>query len=117
VQKQVNEAYQRGLQDGKEYRYKGCEGCKWEDKEFNICTTCRNSYKNLYERKDADDEIKVGDEVIYNEHKFIVFAQETEEHYASLFDVNGRHVSADHRECKKTGRHFAIDKILEEMRS
>ena len=71
--------------------------------------------KAYEEKQKADDEIKVGDEVIYNEHKFIVFATETEKYYASLFDVNGRHASADHREFKKTGRHFDIDKILEEM--
>lgn len=70
-----------------------------------------------YEKQKADDEIKVGDEVIYNEHRFIVFATETKEHYASLFDVNGRHASVSQRECKKTGRHFNIDKILEEMKA
>ena len=73
--------------------------------------------KAYEEKQKADDEIKVGDEVIYIEHKFIVFATETEEHYASLFDVNGRHASASQSECKKTGRHFDIDKILAEMRT
>lgn len=68
------------------------------------------------EKQKADDEIKVGDEVICNGHKFIVFATETEERYASLFDVNGRHVSASQRECKKTGRHFDIESILEAMK-
>ena len=73
--------------------------------------------KAYEEKKKDDDEIKVGDEVIYIEHKFIVFATETEEHYASLFDVNGRHASASQSKCKKTGRHFDIPKILEEMRT
>ena len=72
--------------------------------------------KAYEEKQKADDEIKVGDEVIYIEHKFIVFATETEEHYASLFDVNGRHASASQSECKKTGRHFDIASILEDMR-
>lgn len=72
--------------------------------------------KAYEEKQKAEDEIKVGDEVIYNEHRFIVFATETEEHYASLFDVNGRHASASQSQCKKTGRHFDIDKILEEMK-
>ena len=72
--------------------------------------------KAYEEKQKADDEIKVGDEVICNERRFIVFATETEEHYASLFDVNGRHVSASQRECKKTGRHFDIESILEAMK-
>jgi len=134
VQKQVNEAYQRGLQDGKEYREKGCEGCKWENKEYNICTTCRNSYKNLYERKDADDEIKVGDEVTaFNE------LTEEVEHFVvievggyfgkgnvGLFALYGNNKSSvdfkagcfsiSAEDVTKTGRHFDIPKILKEMK-
>lgn len=73
--------------------------------------------KAYEEKQKVDDEIKVGDEVIYIEHKFVVFATETEKYYASLFDVNGRHASASQSKCKKTGRHFDIDKILAEMRT
>lgn len=71
-----------------------------------------------YEEKKADDEIKVGDEVIYNgTTKCIVVRPENDERYASLIDSDGTHYSADHRECKKTGRHFDIQKILAEMRT
>lgn len=115
-QKAVENAYQRGLDDGKAQDSHGCEGCEWDGTPFDVCSKCRNSYGNLYKRKESDDEIKVGDEVIYNEHKFIVFATETEECYASLFDVNGNHASASQSKCKKTGRHFDIEKILEEMK-
>ena len=115
VQKQVNDAYQRGLEDGKAQSEGGCEGCRFEGTICTACENCCNSHMNHWTAK--DDKIKVGDEVIYNEHKFIVFATETEECYASLFDVNGRHASASQRECKKTGRHFDIDKILAEMRT
>lgn len=73
--------------------------------------------KAYEEKRKAADEIKVGDEVIYNNQKFIVFAPETEEQYASLFDVNGRHASASQRECQKTGKHVDIDRILEEMKA
>lgn len=111
-QKAVENAYQRGLDDGKAQDSHGCEGCEWDGTPFDVCSKCRNSYGNLYKRKESDDEIKVGDEVIYNEHKFIVFATETEECYASLFDVNGRHASASQRECKKTGRHVGITDML-----
>ena len=115
VQKQVNDAYQRGLEDGKAQSEGGCEGCRFEGTICTACENCCNSHMNHWTAK--DDKIKVGDEVIYNEHKFIVFATETQECYASLFDVNGRHASASQRECKKTGRHFDIDKILAEMRT
>ena len=115
VQKQVNDAYQRGLEDGKAQSEGGCEGCRFEGTICTACENCCNSHMNHWTAK--DDKIKVGDEVIYNEHKFIVFATETEECYASLFDVNGRHASASQRECKKTGRHFDIASILEEMKN
>ena len=73
--------------------------------------------KAYEEKQKADGEIKVGDEVIYNgTTKCIVVRPEDDERYASLFDSDGTHYSADHRECKKTGRHFDIASILEEMR-
>lgn len=116
-QKNIDEAYQRGFEKGKDVRIKGCEGCMYQDTtiEHNPCNLCCNAFLNRWTAKQTNDEIKVGDEVIYNEHRFIVFATETEEHYASLFDVNGRHASASQSQCKKTGRHFDIDKLLEAM--
>ena len=122
AQKEIDEAYQRGLEDGKEYREKGCEGCKWENKEYNICTTCRNSYKNLYERKDADGEIKVGDEVVWtgDEDVVIVVTRVYTVNNIEWCDGVGRdgkvyQILTEH--ASKTGRHFDIDKILEEMRT
>lgn len=109
-QKAVDDAYKRGLEDGKAQSERGCEGCRFEGIICTACENCCNSHMNHWTAK--DDEIKVGDEVIYNEHKFIVFATETEECYASLFDVNGRHASASQRECKKTGRHVGIIDML-----
>ena len=74
--------------------------------------------KAYEEKQKADDPIIAGDEVIYNgTTKCVVVTPETDEKYASLFDCNGIHYSADHRECKKTGRHFAIGKILEDMKA
>lgn len=127
VQKQVNEAYQRGLDDAWEAAKKiVCD----DELDWNTLLHIfnRGNFDGIFgdysaseaiaklkayeEKRKADDEIKVGDEVIYNEHKFIVFATETEECYASLFDVNGRHASASQRECKKTGRHVDITDML-----
>ena len=112
-----DEAYQRGFEDGKAVHEKGCEGCKYANVAgtHEPCVRCSNSYGNQWTAK--DDKIEVGDEVIYNgTTKCIVVRPEDDERYASLIDSDGTHYSADHRECKKTGRHFDIDKILEEMR-
>lgn len=109
-------AYQRGFEDGKAVNDKGCEGCMYQDNtiEHHPCGVCCNAYNNRWTAR--SDKIKVGDEVIYNgTTKCIVVCPEDDERYASLFDSDGTHYSADHRECKKTGRHFDIASILEAM--
>ena len=132
--KQIDAEYQRGLEDAWNvarkiavetddggvsisalYEMFGTESMRMIMKNNTVYDAIAK-LKAYEEKQKADDEIKVGDEVIYIEHKFIVFATETEEHYASLFDVNGRHASASQSECKKTGRHFDIASILEDMR-
>ena len=115
AEKALEDAYQRGFEDGKVVNDKGCEGCLWEGSRVVACTNCCNAYKNKWIAK--DDKIEVGDEVIYNgTTKCIVVRPEDDERYASLIDSDGTHYSADHRECKKTGRHFDIASILDEMR-
>ena len=114
--KKLEAEYQRGFEDGKAVHEKGCEGCLWEGSRVVACTNCCNAYKNKWIAK--DDKIEVGDEVIYNgTTKCIVVRPEDDERYASLIDSDGTHYSADHRECKKTGRHFDIASILEDMRN
>ena len=111
-------AYKKGFEDGKAVHEKGCEGCEHEceNKMTQTCILCCNAYKNRWIAK--SDKIEVGDEVIYNgTTKCIVVRPEDDERYASLIDSDGTHYSADHRECKKTGRHFDIASILEEMRN
>ena len=135
VQKQVDEAYQRGLEDAWEAARKIVR--MPEGDLLNIFTECYSAVctalqvllkydaseaieklKAYEEKQKADGEIKVGDEVIYNgTTKCLVVRPETDERYAVLIDGNGYHYSADHRECKKTGRHFDIQSILEEMRT
>ena len=127
-------AYQRGLNDAWEAARKIIH--MPEGDLLNIFTECYSAVctalqvllkydaaeaieklKAYEEKQKADGEIKVGDEVIYNgTTKCIVVRPEDDERYASLFDSDGTHYSADHRECKKTGRHFDIQKILEDMR-
>ena len=119
-------AYQRGLNDAWEcarelYLNGACKDLFGE--YFNTFIknyTAQEAIAKLkaYEEKQkADDEIKVGDEVIYNgTTKCIVVRPEDDERYASLIDGNGTHHCADHCECKKTGRHFDIASILEAMK-
>ena len=114
-------AYQKGFEDGKAVNDKRCEGCLYNDgtKEHSPCDICCNAYLNRWTAKpQEDDKIEVGDEVIYNgTTKCIVVRPEDDERYASLIDSDGTHYSADHRECKKTGRHFDIKGILEAMKA
>ena len=116
-----NAEYQKGFEDGKAVNDKRCEGCLYNDgtKEHSPCDICCNAYLNRWTAKpQEDDKIEVGDEVIYNgTTKCIVVRPEDDERYASLIDSDGTHYSADHRECKKTGRHFDIQKILEAMKA
>ena len=126
VKQRVEGAYQRGLDDAWEcarelYLNGACKDLFGE--YFNTFIknhTAQEAIAKLkaYEEKQkADDEIKVGDEVIYNgTTKCIVVRPEDDERYASLIDGNGTHHCADHCECKKTGRHFDIASILEAMK-
>ena len=127
-------AYQRGLNDAWEAARKLFSSMadsdiekafpvEWNNGGFNALINLQPQeaiakLKAYEEKQKADDEIKVGDEVIYNgTTKCIVVRPEDDERYASLIDGDGTLYSADHRECKKTGRHFDIDKILAEMRT
>ena len=126
-------AYQRGLEDAWEAARKLFSSMADSDIEKAFPTEWNNGgfhalinlqpqeaiakLKAYEEKQKADDKIEVGDEVIYNgTTKCIVVRPEDDERYASLIDSDGTHYSADHRECKKTGRHFDIESILEGMR-
>ena len=126
-------AYQRGLDDAWEAARKLFSSMADSDIEKAFPTEWNNGgfhalinlqpqeaiekLKAYEEKQKADDKIEVGDEVIYNgTTKCIVVRPEDDERYASLIDSDGTHYSADHRECKKTGRHFDIKGILEAMK-
>ena len=130
-----DDAYQRGLDDAWEAAsnisiLESNGGLSWKEMK-NIFGTdspseiymrhtaaeAINKIKAYEEKQKADDKIEVGDEVIYNgTTKCIVVRPENDERYASLIESDGTHYFADHRECKKTGRHFDIASILEEMK-
>ena len=116
-------AYQRGLEDAwntVKKMYLDCECRKITGEYFNNYIknhTINDAIKLFKDYEEKQYKIAVGDEVIYNgTTKCIVVRPEDDERYASLIDGDGTHYSADHRECKKTGRHFDIASILEEMK-
>ena len=63
IQKQIEEAYQRGLEEGKVQSKCGCWGCEYERKtgEHLPCDYCMNNFTNQWIAK--NDKIEVGDEV------------------------------------------------------
>lgn len=127
----AEEAYKDGVKDGRNEAWEAARKIvempdppywevfdEYKDDLFGKITASEAIEKlKAYEEKQSD-KINVGDEVIYNgTTKCIVIRPEDDERYASLIDSDGTHYSADHRECKKTGRHFDIQSILEEMRN
>lgn len=72
----------------------------------------------VVEKLKTYEEIKTGDEVIYNNTIIcVVLAPETDNRYASIIDGCGKHYFADHRELKKTGKHYDhIEQLLAEMK-
>lgn len=109
-------AYQKGLEDGKAQSEKGCEGCRYESKtsEEKPCVDCSKNFKNHWAAKQID-EIKVGDEVevLNSGNKYLIawFAG------TSLcgFAHDGVTCRLQPSDVRRTGRHFDIQKILEEM--
>lgn len=116
--------YQRGLEDGKAVFDKGCEGCRYEgNRELTcLCSECANNYKNQWMAK--DNKIEVGDEVEWDNDftgdRFIVtriYQPYGKKEQCDGIDDDGDVYRAVLIESLvKTGRHFNIDKILEEMK-
>lgn len=114
--------YQRGFEDGKAVNDKGCEGCKYSGtpQGDSPCYNCSNYYKNNWTAK--VDKIEVWDEVEWTGDKYIVtylnYDIDTSE--ITDYDLLGEDGSvADHvKKCAfvKTGRHFDIASILEDLR-
>lgn len=67
-----------------------------------------------YEQK---KEIKVGDEVLYEDKKGVVIVPEENGHYAAVFTAGGMRICEPDYKLRKTGKHYPeIVKILQEMR-
>ena len=112
-------AYQKGLEDGKAQSENGCEGCRYESRtsEENPCVDCSKNFDNHWMAKQTD-KIKVGDEVEWDSDLIIV----TRLYKDGGFDWcdgignDGRAFHILEMNAHKTGRHFDIGKILEEMK-
>lgn len=116
-----DEAYQRGLEDGKWKSEDGCTGCKYEGKVVTgqPCISCCNSYKNQWTAKQTDDCIKVGDEVRRKSAPKTecggIVTKDWENSYFIMWS-DGSSGQWDKDKVVKTGRHFDIASILEDMR-
>lgn len=121
----VDEAYQKGLENGKAQSKRGCCGCEYERKtgEHLPCDYCMNNFTNQWIAK--SDKIEVGDEVkslndlgveIKGFLPWVVTIINEDDDYCQGIDKEGKvHATKKERACK-TGRHFDIDKILEKMK-
>lgn len=59
IEERVDEAYQRGLEDGKAVNDKECEGCKYSGtpQGDSPCFNCSNYYQNNWTAKDKYSDI------------------------------------------------------------
>lgn len=128
VKQRVEGAYQRGFDDGKDSAMLPCDGCKWdtEDGDGAYCKRCsRNCLDNYEEKQKADDKIEVGDEVEWDNDftcdRFIVtriYQPYGKKEQCDGIDDDGDVYRAVLIESLvKTGRHFDIASILEDMRN
>lgn len=133
-----DEAYQRGLEDGKWKAEDGCDGCKYyEDTSLtNPCSECSRGHVDRYKPANGPDRIEVGDEVtvasltdgpltVVGKAKVLDADGDQAMCYSLLSAKTGtvfEHDVKDHGMDEwetpfKTGRHFDhIDKLLEAMR-
>ena len=132
VQKQVDEAYQRGLDAAwaaarklfssmAESDIEKVFPIEWNNGGFNALMNLQPQeaiakLKAYEEKQKADDEIKVGDEVRHDRGWTAVVTSIDNVGF-SVMDYNGEVASySDISKFTKTGRHFDIPKILEEMK-
>ena len=119
--KKLEAEYQRGFEDGKWKSEDGCTGCQYEGKtgEHLPCDYCMNNFKNQWTAK--DDEIEVGDEVVWTEDENVVIVvtcvyTENNMEWCDGFCRDGKVYQILTEHARKTGRHFDIQNILEAIK-
>jgi hypothetical protein len=114
-------AYKRGFEDGKASDDKGCMGCAYVGlKESDEpCVRCSKCYKNRYQPKKKDDEIKVGDEVRWGMDLIVItrLYMDGGFKWCDGISKDGIAFHVLEENVSKTNRHFDIAKILEEMKA
>lgn len=115
-----DDAYKKGFEDGKSVNDKGCEGCKYAEmgSDTTICAECCNAYHNQWTAK--NDKIEVGDTVNIKDTSRSDGDGIVTKIWNNLLYImwnDGSSGTWDKEEVVKTGRHFDIESILEEMRN
>ena len=112
-------SYQRGLEDGKAVNDKGCEGCRYggTPQGDSPCFNCSNYYTNNWTAKQTDDEIKVGDEVADKDGDKTIVTNIHGDLFDGLCSDGSTMTDLFLDDNRKTGRHFDIASILEDMRN
>lgn len=126
LDKELEEAYQKGLHDGKARNENGCVGCKYDNGriDHSPCDYCCNAYSNQWMAKENSDEIKVGDGVrntlgLMNNAVGYFIEPTNNEYYRVLRHVDGKiDIVAWHREnCVRTGGHsYAVERMVAAMK-
>ena len=112
LDKELEEAYQKGLHDGTARNENGCVGCIYDNGriDHSPCDYCCNAYSNQWLAKEKSDEIKVGDEVMSNnaisDHSGIVLALSPGGNSAKVLEKDGGMMWVAVNVLTKTGRHF-----------
>ena len=59
IEERADDAYQKGFEDGKAVREKGCEGCRYTvmGSDTTICSQCCNAYYNQWTAKETNYDI------------------------------------------------------------
>ena len=114
-----DEAYQRGLEDGKWKAEDGCDGCKYyEDTSLtNPCSECSRGHVDHYKPVSDLDRIEVGDEVRNKVNGLTYIVTLAGDCGYVLLGGDGNFAtSCITNSFEKTGKHVDIDKILEGLR-
>ena len=139
-----DEAYQRGVEDGRNETWEAAKKLSWAekyggygdrlDKVFDRTDTfdfleyspneAIDKLKAYEEKQKAEDDIKLGDELEHtvsgytSKAIFLEQIEDDEDWYTCLFwtSCGFAILSYPKSQFKRTGKHFDIDKFLEEMR-
>lgn len=118
-EEKINDAFKRGFEKSKAQAERGCKGCEYEGKtgEHLPCEYCKNNFRSQWTAK--DDKIEVGDTVNLKDGSrdndgIVTKSWDNDRHFIMWADGSGG--VWDKEYIVKTGRHFDIKSILEDMR-